>query len=122
MKKFTALSVIILINWSGLLSAEEAYVNHVIVNKYNDRGLNYELNGPNTTLQTGYLNPGQVKRVNMSNPVPQLYGSYFLRYTVCNSDWFWSCKSYNQMLLVKQSEEVVWEIAPEGVKITESVL
>ena len=122
MKKIIALSAIILISWSGLLSAEQAYINHVIVNKYNDHGLNYELNDPSATLYTGFLNPGQVKRVNISKPVPQLYGSYFLRYTVCSAGWFWSCKSYNQMLLVTQSEEVVWEITPEGVHITESVL
>lgn len=124
MKKFIVLGFIMLIIWSGLLNAEEAYVNHIIVNNYNDHGLDYELSGSNTSLYKGFLNPGQVKRVNMSDPLPQqLYGSYFLRYTTCRNQWLlWTCKSYSQMLLVKQSEEVIWEITPTGVKFTESVL
>ena len=123
MKHFVVVFGVLLCSWSNLLSAEEStppvvgYVNHVIVNEYS-QGLSYELNAPNTTVYTGFLNSGQVKRVNIDNSVPQLYGTYFLRYTVC-AGWF-SCKSYSQMLIVKQNEEVIWEITSTGVKITEA--
>ena len=120
MKKFIIISLILLTNWSGLVRAKDAYVHHVIVNHFVERGLDYELNGPNSTLYTGFLNPGQVIRINMYDPTQALYGSYFLRYTVCDYGWFGSCKSYNQMLLVKQNEEIIWEITPKGVKIIET--
>lgn len=111
--------IILLISWSNILMAKEAYIKHVIVNHYVKNGLDYELNGPNSAVYKGYLNPGEITRLATNCNEQAAYGSYFLRYTICNNNWFKTCKSYSHMLLIKQNEEVIWEITPEGVKTIE---
>lgn len=123
MKKTIILTALVGICCSGFLHAKEAYVSNIIVNSQNDNNVDYELDGPNAVKYAGGLNPKQVKRINVSGTQSELYGSYFLRYTMCDVGWFTRiCKSYNQRMVVKQNAEIIWEITSKGVNITETVL
>lgn len=123
MKKTIMLTALMSVCCSSLVNASDAYVTNIIVNSQNADYVSYELDCPDAVKYTGGLNPQQVRRINFSGPGSQLYGSYFLRYTVCKQAWLTRiCSSYNQRFVVKQNAEVIWAITSKGVNITETAL
>lgn len=103
----------------SLLSVNSVdYVRHVIINNH-DRNIDYEINYPSGAVVTGQLGPKKSKVLNTSDA--PLYGRYLIQYTICGEGYWWplSCNSYNESLVVKKSEEVMWNFTEQGIVVTE---
>lgn len=126
MKKIIVIGQLILSLCCGnLLYAAETTVNHIrhsIVNNLPIQGVDYELNDPNGMSYKGALGPKQIKIINFSDIPEKLYGPYSLSYRTCEITWWGRivCNSTNKLLFIKKNVDVIWEITPEGLIVTES--
>lgn len=99
-------------------SAVYSIPNHLVINRRAEI-IWYSLNAPER-VYSGYVYPNESKRVliydNMSN------GTYYFQYKICD-EWLFKCRSEaNRTLNIKKPEEVMWEVTPKEIKVTETEL